>query len=87
MASDQFHAASPSGDIFFMTPPKIFGLAVRITGLVSLLYMLSASVLLFGFVGVPAFMIIMKFLVWLALTIWLLRGAPNLVRFAYPDEQ
>ena len=70
-----------------MTPPKIFGLAVRIAGLVSLLYMLSGFVILFGLGGVPPFLLIIKFLLWLALTLWLLRGAPNLVRFAYPDEE
>jgi hypothetical protein len=63
----------------------IFGLLVRIAGLVSLLYMLKTALLFFG----PRmhWVFIVKTIVWLALTLWLLRGAPQLVRFAYPDDK
>ena len=68
-----------------MKPRNLFALAVRIAGLVSLLYMLANAVIFFG-AGIRLVPIV-KAIVWLALTLWLLRGAPQLVRFAYPDDK
>jgi len=68
-----------------MKPRDAFGLAVRIAGLVSLLYVLAGTVLLIGF-GMP-WQVLAKTIVWLLASAWLLRGAPQLVRFAYPEEE
>jgi type IV secretory pathway VirB3-like protein len=67
-----------------MKPPELFGVAVRIIGLVSLIYMLASSVLFIA-AGLP-WLFIVKTIVWLILSLWLLRGAPALVRFAYPNS-
>lgn len=66
-----------------MKPSEIFALVVRIVGLVSLVYMLSSSLLLIG-LGLP-WMLVVKTMVWFLVSLWLLRGAPQLVRFAYPN--
>jgi hypothetical protein len=67
-----------------MKPRDVFALIVRIAGLVSLLYILGSSFLLAGF-GLP-WPFMLRAVVWLVGSIWLLRGAPQLVRFAYPDS-
>ena len=63
----------------------VFALAVRIAGLVSLLYMLASAVMLFG-VGMP-WQFVVKTIIWFAFSLWLIRGAPQLVRFAYPESE
>ena len=63
----------------------VFALAVRIAGLVSLLYMLASAVLLIG-AGMP-WQFVVKTIIWFAFSLWLLRGAPQLVRFAYPESE
>jgi hypothetical protein len=68
-----------------MKPHEIFALVVRIVGLLSLVYIL-ASATVFILLGLQwAFVI--KTLVWIAVSLWFLRGAPQLVRFAYPDSK
>jgi hypothetical protein len=67
-----------------MKPHELFGVAVRIAGLVSLIYMLASAVLFIA-AGLP-WLFIVKTIVWLILSLWMLRGAPALVRFAYPDS-
>ena len=66
-----------------MKPHELFGVAVRVAGLVSLIYMLGSAMLLVA-IGLP-WLFIVKMIVWLLLSIWMLRGAPALVRFAYPN--
>ena len=67
-----------------MTPKAIFGIIVRTTGLISLLYfiMFSLTVGMFSFSAKFFFLSV----VWLALSIWLLGGARALVNFAYKNE-
>lgn len=65
-----------------MKPRELFGVAVRVIGLVNLIYMLASAVLLFG--SGFAVMFLLKILVWAAFSYWLLRGAPQLVDLAYP---
>ncbi len=68
-----------------MKPQELFAVAVRIVGLISLLYLLSTSVMFFA-AGLP-WLLVVKAIIWALLSIWLLRGAPELVRFAYPDSR
>jgi hypothetical protein len=67
-----------------MKSSDLFALAVRIVGLVSLLYMIGSALMLFG-ASIPLFLVV-KEVVWLLVSIYLLRGAPHLVRFAYPER-
>jgi hypothetical protein len=67
-----------------MNPKDTFAVGVRLIGLVSLLYLLGSSVMFFG-AGVP-WQLVVKLIVWAIISIWLLRGAPQLVRFAYPEN-
>lgn len=66
-----------------MKASELFGVAVRTVGLISLLYMIGGSFLLFG--GSMAFGFLVRQILWAALSIYLLRGAPHVVRFAYGD--
>jgi hypothetical protein len=68
-----------------MKSRDLFALAVRIAGLVSLMYLLATAVLFFAAGMALAFVI--KTILWFLLSLWLIRGAPQLVRFAYPGEQ
>lgn len=68
-----------------MKPREAFGLAVRIIGLVSLLYFFATTAFLFSF-GMP-WQFVVRAILWLAASLWLLRGAPQLVRFAYPHSE
>jgi hypothetical protein len=65
-----------------MKPHELFAVAVRVVGLVSLIYLLGCATL-FVAAGV-SWLFIVRTLVWLVLSLWMLRGAPALVRFAYP---
>lgn len=67
-----------------MKPKELFGVAVRVIGLVNLIYMLASALLLFG--SGFAFMFLVKIIVWAVFSIWLLRGAPQLVNLAYPGN-
>jgi hypothetical protein len=67
-----------------MKSSELFALAVRIVGLISLLYMIGGALMLFG-ASVPFFLILRE-IVWLLVSIYLLRGAPHIVRFAYPER-
>ena len=67
-----------------MKSSELFALAVRIVGLVSLLYMIGSAVMLFGS-GLSFFWVV-KEVIWLLVSIYLLRGAPHVVRFAYPER-
>ncbi|MEO7412278.1 MAG: hypothetical protein ABIZ81_02885 [Opitutaceae bacterium] len=66
-----------------MKAPELFGVAVRTIGLISLLYLLSTSFILSGMT--MSFGFFWRQVIWLAVSIYLLRGAPNLVQFAYPE--
>ena len=68
-----------------MKPQEVFALAVRIAGLISLLYLIATSVVMFG-AGL-ALPFLVRSILWALLTIWFLRGAPQLVRFAYPEPE
>jgi hypothetical protein len=65
-----------------MKTSELFGVAVRVVGLVSLLHMLGGAMVLFGVR--MSFGFVVKELLWLAVSLYLLRGAPHVVRFAYP---
>lgn len=66
-----------------MKASELFGVAVRTVGLISLLYMIGGSFLLFGMS--MSFGFFVRQIIWAALSIYLLRGAPLVVRFAYGD--
>jgi hypothetical protein len=66
-----------------MNPRDAFAVGLRLIGLVSLLYLLGTSVMFLG-TGLP-WQLVVKSIVWALLSLWLLRGAPQLVRFAYPE--
>lgn len=76
-----------------MKAKDIFKLAVRILGLVFIYYGLTAlpiaaSAVVTAFMGahVLSFLISLVMAGWpLAIAYWLLRGAPLIARFAYPD--
>lgn len=67
----------------FMHSQEIFAVVVRVIGLVSLIYLLATSFVFFGS-GMP-WLFVVRCIVWAVVSIWMLRGAPQLVRFAYPD--
>ena len=67
-----------------MKPRELFGVAVRVIGLVNLIYMLASALLLFG--SGFAVMFLLRIILWAAFSIWLLMGAPQLVKFAYPGN-
>ena len=67
-----------------MKSSDLFALAVRIVGLVSLLYMIGSALMLFG-ASIP-FFLVLKEVIWLLVSLYLLRGAPHVVRFAYPER-
>jgi hypothetical protein len=66
-----------------MSPRDLFAVAVRTAGLISLFYLLESVLLLLGVE--LQWPVIVRSVVWLILSIWLLRGAPALVRFAYRE--
>lgn len=66
-----------------MSPRDLFAVFVRTAGLISLFYLLQSVLLVLGVEVQWPFVV--RTLVWLILSIWLLRGAPALVRFAYRD--
>ena len=68
-----------------MKPKEVFGIIVRTAGLISLLYLLMSS-MAFGMFE-RSFVVVLYYLAWLAISIWLLRGARLLVAFAYKDEE
>jgi len=67
-----------------MKPRELFGVAVRVIGLVNLIYMLASALLLFG--SGFAMWFLLRIIVWALLSYWLLRGAPQLVDLAYPQN-
>ena len=67
-----------------MKSEDVFALAIRIAGLVTLIYLLSTAFMLIGS-GMPWPMVIRAMALAL-LALWMIRGAPQLVRFAYPDR-
>lgn len=68
-----------------MKPEDIFGLVVRFVGLIGIVYSLTIAFLFVG-TGMPLLTTV-KFIVAAIVSLWLLRGAPQLVRFAYPQSQ
>jgi hypothetical protein len=69
-----------------MKPSELFGIAVRVVGLVSLLQLLAGAWVLFTSWSNLPWQAIARSIVWLFLCVYLLRGAPHIVRFAYPDR-
>lgn len=67
-----------------MKSREIFALAVRISGLICLLYTLS-TLLFIGLIGWVTGLVRIVALVMFSL--WLLRGAPQLVHYAYRDGE
>src|SRR5258708_31761575 len=65
-----------------MKPRDLFALAVRIAGLVSLLYMLASTLLFFG-LGL-SWIFVVKTIVWLPVSPSLLPGPPPLVPLPSP---
>jgi len=68
-----------------MKPQELFAVAVRVVGLLSLLYLVFTSLMFFA-AGV-SWQFVVRSLIWALVSLWFLRGAPQLVRFAYPDEK
>ncbi len=66
-----------------MKPHDIFALVVRIAGLFSLIYFFESGAL---FAFDIAWIFVVRGILWIAFSLWLLRGAPLLVRFAYPQD-
>ena len=66
-----------------MKPSELFGVAVRIIGLMGLLYLVSNAVVFIG-TGAP-WQLVVRTILLLLLSLYLLRGAPHIVRFAYSD--
>ncbi len=64
-----------------ITPPQLFAVAVRVIGLLSLLYLLGDLFLLVGG-GLPILLIV-RYILWALVSVYMLRGAPALVSFAY----
>src|SRR5688500_639237 len=85
MSSHLLREAKACRHILSMTPIAIFALVVRIAGLVSLLYLLATSVLFFAS-GIH-WRFVLRIIIWALFSLWLLRGAPQLVRFAYPEDK
>jgi len=67
-----------------MKPRELFGVAVRVIGLVNLIYMLASALLLFG--SGFAVMFLLRIILWAVFSFWLLKGAPQLVNLAYPEN-
>ncbi len=71
-----------------------FGLALRVTGVVSFIYgavyLLDALLLRFGYFNspesVPGYFVIIG-LFYLLIGLYLIRGAPLVIWFAYPNEE
>jgi len=69
-----------------MKPKDIFILVIRVLGLVFLYHGLSALVPLLFSAAILPFAVSALMVVWqLLLAYWLLRGAPLLMRIAYPE--
>jgi len=68
-----------------MKPHELFAVAVRVVGLLSLLYLLFTSLMFFA-AGV-SWQFVVRSLIWALVSLWFLRGAPQLIRFAYPEEK
>ena len=67
-----------------MKPSELFGVAVRVIGLVNLIYMLASALLLFG--SGFAVMFLLRIILWAVFSFWLLKVAPQLVNLAYPEN-
>jgi len=74
-----------------MAPRECFGIAIRTIGIVmlvvSVMYFYSAVAVLF-FPGMPHTSPLVSYLgafaIWLLVGLYLLRGAPHIIRFSYP---
>ncbi len=71
-----------------MNTRSLFALAIRIIGLLLLISVLNVT---FGFIGsgldpLP-WLLVIKLIISFIVSIWMLRGAPAMVRFAYRDGE
>jgi hypothetical protein len=73
-----------------MTPKSVFGLAVRVLGLVFLYRGLSALPEILSIFSTGSFRSSLGIIIMIAwpllLAFWLIRGAPLLIRIAYQDS-
>ena len=74
--------ATPNSEINTMKPQEQFALALRIIGVLSLMYLLRAFV---RNASPPAIILIIR-LACAVIAVLMIRGAPALVKFAYPDS-
>jgi hypothetical protein len=68
-----------------MTPRALFSVGVRLIGLISLIFVCNSALGLIG-IQVP-WELVLKIILWFFLSIWMLRGAPLIVRFSYHDGE
>jgi hypothetical protein len=66
-----------------MNAKEQFALALRIIGVLSLMYILRTFVRNYS----PAVPILILRLACAAIGVWMIRGMPPLVKFAYPDSK
>jgi len=73
-----------------MKPKDIFGLAVRILGLILFYHLLMVIPAMIGIFGANSFfqigMGLLAFTVALTVIWWLIGGAPQLMKHAYPED-
>jgi hypothetical protein len=71
-----------------MKSKDIFGIVVRVVGLLALLSGLGGAYAAFSVFSFGRLLLraLLYGIPYLAVSLYLLRGAPHLVRFAYPDE-
>jgi len=65
-----------------MNPKEQFALWLRVIGVLGIIYILRAAVR----VPAPAALLVIARLVSACIGLYLIRGAPLLVKFAYPDS-
>ncbi len=69
-----------------MKPKEVFGIIIRTIGVLTLLYGLTI-VMALGAWWPRSFSTFLHYVAWLALSLWFIRGAPSLVRFAYQKNE
>lgn len=67
-----------------MTSKDLFAVCVRVIGLISLMLLFNSLALMLS--APMPWELVVRFVIWFVLAVWMLRGAPALIRFAYPDR-
>lgn len=72
-----------------MKAKEIFGIIVRVVGLLALVSGLGAAYAAFGMLSFGRLLAraLLYGIPYLLVSLYLLRGAPHLVRFSYPEEK